>query len=143
MGFEVTIVVALLFVSALVLGTVSYTALSASSDVVSGANSEQHIIQNKRMHTSIRIDSAHAVGTGSGYDLTVTLTNTGSETLQFNELNILIDGHIEHYSFNEADKVWVPVETRELTIQGLHGTGEHRIKIVTENGVSVYGTYVA
>lgn len=142
MGFEVTIVVALLFVSALVLGTVSYTALSASSDVVSGANSEQHLIQNKRMHTSIRIDSTHTVGTGSGYNLTVTMTNTGSETLQFNELNILIDGHIEYYSFNGTDKVWAPLETRELTIQGLHGTDEHRIKIVTENGVSVYGTYV-
>jgi flagellar protein FlaF len=142
MGFEVTVVIVIFFISALVVGTFSYTALSASSDIVADASAEQQQIQNERLHTSINIDHSVPGTLGSTYDLTVTLTNTGSETLRLDELTVLIDGRMENYSFSEAAALWVPAETRSLTIPGLTGAGTHRIKVVTENGVAAYDTYL-
>jgi len=142
MGFEVTVVVVIFFISALVVGTFSYTALSASSDIVADASAEQQQIQNERLHTSINIDHSVPGTLGSTYDMTVTLTNTGSEILRFDELNVLIDGRLEPYSFSEAAALWVPEETRSLTIQGLTGAGTHRIKVVTGNGVAAYDIYL-
>ena len=142
MGFEVTVVIAIFFVSALVVGTFSYTALSASSDIVTDASVDQYQLQNKRLHTSITIDHSVPGASGGTYDLTVTLTNTGSETLRFDELNVLIDGHIESYTFNESAAFWVPAETRSLTVPDLTGAGTHRLKVVTENGISAYDTYM-
>ena len=141
MGFEVTVVVVIFFISALVVGTFSYTALSASSDIVADASAEQYLMQNERMHTSIDIVHSVPGASGSTYGLTVTLTNTGSETLRFDELNVLIDGRIEPYTFSEA-ALWVPAETRSLTLSGLTGTGTHRIKVVTGNGVAAYDIYL-
>lgn len=141
MGFEVTVVIAIFFISALVVGTFSYTALSASSDIVADASAEQQQMQSQRLHTSINIDYSVPAGSGSTYDLTVTLTNTGSETLRFDELNVLIDGYLEPYTFNETAAIWVPAETRSLTVPDLAGAGTHRIKVVTGSGVSAYGTY--
>ncbi len=141
MGFEVTVVVVIFFISALVVGTFSYTALSTSSDIVADASAEQYLMQNERMHTSINIEHSVPGIPGSTYDLTVTLTNTGSETLRFDELNVLIDGQIEPYTFSEA-ALWVPAETRSLAISGLTGAGTHRIKVVTGNGVAAYDIYL-
>jgi flagellar protein FlaF len=70
------------------------------------------------------------------------MTNTGSETLSFDKLNVLIDGSIEDYSFSDTTVTWVPEETRNLTVSGLEGTGSHRVKVVTENGVADYSTYI-
>lgn len=141
MGFEVAVVTAIFFISALVVGTFSYTALSTSSDLVNDAAAEQHQMQTSRLHTSINIDYSVPAASGSIYELTVTLTNTGSETLRFDELNVLIDGQLEPYTFNGTAAVWVPAETRSLTVAGLTGAGQHRVKVVTGNGVSAYDTY--
>ncbi|WP_292463363.1 hypothetical protein [Methanolobus sp.] len=142
MGFEVTVVIAIFFVSALVVGTFSYTALSASSDIINDASEDQHQLQSKRLHTSINIDHSVPGASGSTYDLTVTLTNKGSETLRFDELNVLIDGYLEPYTFNGSAAIWVPEETRSFTVPDLTGAGTHRLKVVTENGISAYDTYL-
>jgi len=142
MGFEVSVVVVIFFISAVILGTLSYTTLTTSSEIAADASAQQHEMQSKRLNTDIEIDNSIAGVFNGTYDLTVTMTNTGSETLSFDRLNILIDGSIEGYTFSDTTVTWVPEETRNLTVSGLEGTGSHRVKVVTENGVADYSTYI-
>ncbi|TGC10878.1 hypothetical protein [Methanolobus halotolerans] len=142
MGFEVSVVVAIFFISAVIVGTFSYTTLTTSSEIASDASAEQYQMQNKRLNTGIEIEDSIADVFNETHDLTVTMKNTGSETLSFDELNVLIDGSLKEYTFSDTAVTWVPEETRNLTVSGLEGTGSHRVKIVTENGIADYGTYV-
>jgi flagellar protein FlaF len=141
MGFETSVVVAIFFISALVLGTTSYTVVSASRDMVNDAAEDQYEIQNKRLQTDISITDSTANGPSASYDLTITLTNTGSETLNSSSLNVLIDGAIESYTPSPSTTTWTPDETKTLEIIGLSGAGSHRVKVITENGISDYDTY--
>ena len=141
MGFETTIVVAIFFLSAMILGTTSYVVISASKDIVDDASYEKNEMQIKRLQTDILIDSSTTTGAIALYDLTVTVSNTGSETLRSDELNILIDGTIQSYTFLPTTITWTPDEVKTLTVTGLSGEGLHRVKVVTGNGISDYDTY--
>ncbi|NOR48958.1 MAG: hypothetical protein GQ533_13100 [Methanosarcinaceae archaeon] len=140
MGFETAVVVAIFFLSAMVLGTMAYVVISASQDLVDDASYEQNDMQIKRLQTDILIDSS-IPGSGTPYDLTITVSNTGSETLQSDELNVLVDGIIESYTFAPMTTTWTPDGTITLTVAGLSGGGSHRVKVITENGISDYDTY--
>ncbi|MBN2110269.1 MAG: hypothetical protein JW705_04185 [Methanosarcinaceae archaeon] len=142
MGFEVSVVVAIFFISAVIVGTFSYTVLTTSSELAAEASAEQHQMQNKRMNTDIVIASSIAAALNGTYDLTVTVKNTGSETLDFGELNVLVDGSLKDYTFSDTAVTWVPEEIRDLTVSNLTGTGTHRLKVVTENGIADYATYM-
>lgn len=141
MGFETTVVVAIFFLSAMVLGTASYVVISASEDLVDDASYEKNEMQIKRLQTDILIDTSTPAGPPASYDLTVIISNTGSETLRSDELDILIDGTIQSYTFSPTTITWTPDEIKTLTVADLSGSGLHRVKVVTENGVSDYDTY--
>ena len=141
MGFETTVVVAIFFLSAMVLGTASYVVISTSEDLVDDASYEQNEMQIKRLQTDILIDGSTPVGSAASYDLTVNISNTGSETLRSDELDILIDGTIQSYTFSPTTTTWTPDEIKTLTVADLSGSGSHRIKVITENGISDYDTY--
>ena len=141
MGFETTVVVAIFFLSAMVLGTASYVVISASEELVDDASYEKNEMQIKRLQTDILIDDSTPAGSAASYDLTVTISNTGSETLRSDELDILIDGTIQSYTFLPVTTTWTPDEMKTLTVTGLSGAGSHRVKVVTENGISDYDTY--
>lgn len=141
MGFETTVVVAIFFLSAMVLGTASYVVISTSEDLVDDASYEKNEMQIKRLQTDVLIDSSIPTGSAASYDLTVIISNTGSETLRSDELNILIDGTIQSYTFLPTTTTWTPDETKTLSVTDLSGSGLHRVKVITENGVSDYDTY--
>ena len=141
MGFETSVVVAIFFISVLILGTTSYTVVSASRNIVNDANQDQYEIQNKRLQTDISVIDSTANGPSASYDLTITITNTGSETLDSSALNVLIDGAIESYTPSPLTTTWTPDKTKTFEITGLSGAGSHRVKVITENGISDYDTY--
>jgi len=141
MGFETAVVVAIFFLSAMVLGTTAYVVISASQDLVDDASYEQNEMQIKRLQTDILMDSSIPSGSAASYNLTITLSNTGSETLRSDELNILVDGIIESYTFAPTTTTWTPDGIITLTVAGLSGNGSHRVKVVAENGISDYDTY--
>lgn len=142
MGFETTIVVAIFFLSAMILGTTAYAVISASQDLVDDASYEQNKMQIKRLQTDIVIDSSTPTGPTASYDLTMTVSNTGSETLKSDKLNVLVDGTIQSYTFAPTTTTtWTPDEVITLTVEGLSGAGSHRAKVITENGISGYDTY--
>jgi flagellar protein FlaF len=142
MGFELSVVAAIFFLTAMVLGSFSYSMLTTSNEIVSDASEEQYAMQNAKLKTNIEVEDAIAGNYSGTYNLTVTLSNTGSESVYFDELNVLVDGNLEAYTFSDIASTWTPAETRNLTVMGLSGTGIHRVKVVTRNGVSAYGSYI-
>jgi len=56
-------------------------------------------------------------------------------------LNVLVDGVIESYTPSPSTTTWTPDETKTVEITGLSGAGSHRVKVITENGISDYDTY--
>jgi len=141
MGFETSVVIAIFFLSAMVLGTTAYVVMSSSQDLVDDASYDQNEMQIKRLQTDIVIDISTPTGSAASYDLALTITNTGSKTLKSDELNVLVDGIIQTYTFTPTTTTWTPDEKKILLIEGLSGGGAHRVKVVTENGISDYDTY--
>lgn len=142
MGFELSVVTTIFFISAVLLGTYSYTTLTTSSEIVGDASEEQYEMQQMKLQTDLDIDDSLPNTSGSDYELTVMLSNTGSESIRFDRLNVLIDGELEYYSYADTTYTWTPSESRNLTITGLSGLGVHRVKVVTENGISAYDVYL-
>ncbi|ETA67475.1 MAG: archaeal flagellar protein FlaF [Methanolobus sp.] len=142
MGFEISVVAVMFFITALVVGSFSYSMLNTSNDIVNDASEEQYQMQNSKLKTNIEVESAVPGNYSGTYNLTVTLSNTGSETVLFDELNVLVDGNLESYVYSDVAATWTPAETRNMTVTDLSGTGSHRVKVVTRNGVSAYSSYV-
>ncbi|MDG6242770.1 MAG: hypothetical protein QCH31_00045 [Methanolobus sp.] len=142
MGFELSVVAIIFFISAVLMGTYSYTMMSTSNDLMDDASAEQYRMQFSKLQTDIAIVDYIPDGFGGTYNLTVSLTNTGSESLRFDRLNVIVDGSLESYTYDDVAATWTPSETRNLTVAGLSGSGIHRVKVVTENGVSAYGSYM-
>lgn len=142
MGFELSVVAVIFFVSAVLMGAFSYTMMSSSDDMLRDASDDQYQMHQSRLKTDIEVVGSSSLISGSDYNLTVSLSNTGSETLYFDRMNILIDGNIVNYTYEDTASLWTPAQTRNFTVNSLSGLGMHRIKIVTENGVSAYDTYI-
>nr|WP_321496435.1 hypothetical protein [uncultured Methanolobus sp.] len=142
MGFEISVVAVIFFITALVVGSLSYSMLNTSNEVVSDATEEHYQMQNSKLKTNIEVESAIAGNYSGTYNLTVTLSNIGSETVRFDELNVLVDGNLESYKYSDVAATWTPAETRSMTVPYLSGTGVHRVKVVTRNGVSAYSSYI-
>ncbi|WP_342305971.1 hypothetical protein [Methanolobus sp. ZRKC5] len=142
MGFELPVIAIIFFISAVLLGTFSYTMLGTSNEILDDASAEQYQMQRNLLQTDIEVEYSTADSFAGNYNLTVTLSNTGSETLHFDKLNVLVDGNLESYTYSDIAATWTPAETRNLTITELSGLGIHRVKVVTENGISAYDSYL-
>ncbi|WP_407357242.1 hypothetical protein [Methanolobus sp. WCC5] len=142
MGFELSVVAVIFFISAVLMGTYSYTMMGTSNELIDDASAEQYRMQLSKLQTDIEIVESTADGFEGTYNLTVSLTNTGSESLRFDRMNVIVDGNLESYTYDNVAATWTPSETRNLTVTDLSGSGVHRVKVVTENGVSAYGSYL-
>ena len=142
MGFELSVIAVIFFISAVLMGTFSYTMLGASNELLDDASAEQYQMQRTLLQTDIEVEDSTPDSFAGNYNLTVTLSNTGSETLYFDELSVLVDGNLESYTYDDIAATWTPAETRNLTITGLYGLGFHRVKVVTRNGISAYDSYL-
>lgn len=141
MGFELSVIAVLFFISAVLMGTFSYTMLGASNELLDDASAEQYQMQRTLLQTDIEVEDSTPDSFTDNYNLTVTLSNTGSEALNFDELSVLVDGNLESYTYDDIAATWTPAETRNLTVTGLYGQGDHRVKVVTRNGISAYDSY--
>ncbi len=141
MGFELSVVAVIFFISAIMLGTVSYTMLSTSNEVVLEAYDQHFQMQLNQLHTDVSIDALLADTSSGDQNLIVVLSNTGSETLRFDELSVLINGNLTTYMYDDHSDIWTPAQTRNMTIDGIDTYSDLRIKVITSNGVSAYGSY--
>lgn len=143
MGFETAVVIAIFFISALILGTTAYNVISTSEERIDEATELKHDMQVKRLQTDIDIIDIKTDNYNGSYDLTVTVTNTGSVVLDSGKLNVIVNGFIKSYYCTPYTDTWTPDETKNLTINNI-STGikdKHRVKLTTENGIADYATY--
>lgn len=93
-----------------------------------------------RFQTDINITTISTPANGSNFDLNFTVENTGSITLKTRYFNVLVNGTSHSYicekSYMYPEKqIWFNV----TNLPG--GTASHRLKIVTDNGISDYKTF--
>lgn len=141
MGFETSVVVTIFLVSTILIGTISYTILSSSHDLISSSVDEHYSLINKKLQTDVEIVQSNAIIYNSTYQLSLEVLNTGSETLESDELDVLVDGVHVPYSSASAITTWTPEAYEVINVYNLSGFGDHRVKLVTKNGISDYYSY--
>jgi len=92
-----------------------------------------------QIQTDINITSISTPANDSNYDLTITVENTGSITLETENFNILING--TSHIFTCSKKYFHPENQVYFNVTNLAGVGSRRLKIVADNGISDYYTY--
>ncbi|MCD6468622.1 MAG: hypothetical protein J7L32_04885 [Thermoplasmata archaeon] len=92
----------------------------------------------ERVHTDVVITGVSATS-GTPFNLSITVKNNGSETLDASKFSVLVNGTL--YSFNCSSSYLYPEDSVVFTVSGLTERGFKRIKVVCENGVSDYAGY--
>lgn len=141
MGFETSVVLTIFFVSVLFIGTLSYTTISSSHDFLSSSADEHYSLINKKLQTDLQIVGSNAIIHNSTYQLSLHVLNTGSETLRSDEVDVLIDGVYRPCSNVNNTTTWTPETSAVLNVYNLSGFGDHRVKVVAENGICDYYSY--
>jgi flagellar protein FlaF len=141
MGFETSVVVAIFLIAFLFLGGTYYNGWAASQDNLQTAKEDNNALMLDKTHTSISIEEINFIGPKKSYTITVDVTNTGISVLDCEKINILVDGKLTDYDTPTDPHTWSPEESVTFTMDDLKGSGLHRIKVVTENGIGDYATY--
>ncbi|APH38521.1 hypothetical protein [Methanohalophilus halophilus] len=141
MGFETAVVVAIFLIAFLFLGGTYYNGWAASQENLQMAREDNNALLLDKTHTSINIGEINSVSDNSSYTITVDVTNTGSRVLDWEKIDVLVDGELTDYNTSTDPHTWSPEESVTFTMDNLKGSGFHRIKVVTENGIGDYSTY--
>jgi len=89
-----------------------------------------------QVQTDINISSVTSVVNGTGYDINITVENTGSVTLVTGNFDILINGIKNDFS---CSKSYIhPKNNVYFNVSSLIGSGTRKLKVVTNNGISDY-----
>jgi archaellum component FlaF (FlaF/FlaG flagellin family) len=132
MGFATSAAVAILFLGITILASITYPIMIDSFSKVQRSIDDEHELQMDELNTRISITSS----VSSGVNINITLSNSGSTVLHASKSNVLLDGSYITYSVTPAG-LWLPGENAVFTVNaGI--SGSHRIKIITENGISAY-----
>jgi archaellum component FlaF (FlaF/FlaG flagellin family) len=132
MGFAASIAVAIFFLAFMIIVAITYPLVSHSISDVRDSVKEKHDIQMKQLNTRLGIVSAVS---GSG-TIDITISNDGSTVLHSNKSNLLLDGIHRTYSVS-PNGLWLPGRNAVFTLNA-NTSINHTIKIITENGISIY-----
>lgn len=141
MGFETAVVVAIFLIAFLFLGGTYYNGWAASQDNLQTAKEDNNALMLEKTHTSISIGEINSDGSNTSYTITVDVTNTGSRVLDWEKMDVLVDGKLTDFDTSTNPHTWSPEESITFRMDNLNGSGLHRIKFVTENGIGDYATY--
>jgi len=93
------------------------------------------------LQTSIVISNITVQANASLHDLSIKVDNTGSTVIDSNYVHVLIDGVLS--SFTSSESYWFPEQLVTLSVYGVSGSGSKIVKVVTNNGISDYKSYIA
>ncbi len=140
MGFSIsvsaaTIGVAIIMILEVSMGTIIplFTDLNDSYE-----NMRNRIIEE--IQTEIEINNITVQPNASLHDITITVKNTGSTVIDVAYLDLLVNGLLSSFSYD--DEYWFSENTYTITVHGLSGSGSNKVKIITENGISDYHSYL-
>ena len=93
-----------------------------------------------QIQTDINITNVATSINGSNYDHNITVENTGSITLETANFDVLINGTKRIFT---CTKTYIHPENEVyFNVTNLPGTGDMKVKIVTDNGISDYYDYI-
>ncbi len=140
MGFSLIAAAAIIGVSVLmaieiILGTTMPTLTNVQDSFYDMRNRAIDQIQ-----TDINITDITVENNGSNYDINITLENLGSTSLDTVFFNILINGTEKQYTCSTS--YLHPENKAYFYVSNLQGSGERKLKIVTNNGISDYYKFI-
>jgi len=140
MGFSLSATAAIIGVSiVLAIEIIVSTTIPTVTDIYDSYN-EMRDRSIDRLQSDINITGISTTDNASNYDLEIEVGNTGSITLETIDFNILINGTTQEFTC--ASNYIYPENTANFSIYNLPGTGEQKLKVVTNNGISDYYTYI-
>jgi archaellum component FlaF (FlaF/FlaG flagellin family) len=93
-----------------------------------------------QVQTDINITGVTSLVNGSGYDINITVENTGSVSLETGNFDILINGTINDFS---CSKSYIhPQNIVYFNIPSITGLGAQKLKVITNNGISDYYEFI-
>lgn len=148
MGFSVSGATALLFVALLISFGTFYTATMGAMDQIQDAEVDTQEDNIETLNTEIELGTA-VYNTTDPSELTITANNTGAQSLQTEQLSLLINGEFVSFgtenvtlSNPSGEDLWVPQQQLTLTFNGndtdlpdSFGDGD-TVKLVTETEVA-------
>lgn len=140
MGFSLVAAAAIVGVS-LVMGL--EIIVGTTIPTITNINESYNEMRNRaidQVQTNINITSVTSEINGSNYDINITVENIGSVTLEPTYFNILINGIKNEFSCSKT--FLYPENEVYFNILNISGSGESRLKIVTNNGISDYYMFI-
>jgi archaellum component FlaF (FlaF/FlaG flagellin family) len=139
MGFSVSASAAILAVSLIMVLEVSMgTILPILTEL-----DESYDALRKRavdeLQTAINIENITVESNASLHDVTIMVKNTGATVIESIHVHVLINGTLT--SFICDDDYWFPESHYTLSVDGISGSGDRQVKVVTNNGISSYASY--
>ncbi|MDG6219051.1 MAG: hypothetical protein QCI00_06385 [Candidatus Thermoplasmatota archaeon] len=92
------------------------------------------------LQTSVTIENITVESNNSLHDVTITVKNTGSTVIDIRYVNVLINGLLQ--SFTSDDSYWFPESNYTLSVYGVTGSGLQQVKVIANNGISCYASYL-
>lgn len=140
MGFSISAAAAIIGVSVLMILEISLGTLMPVYTDIQKSYDDMRDRAVEELQTSITITCTNTTVNASGYDLNVTLENSGSTTVDTQYLDVLINGVSIPFS---CDSSYIyPENNASIQVYGISGSGENKVKIITENGISCYDSYM-
>jgi len=93
-----------------------------------------------QVQTNIDIISVTSEINGSNFDINLTVENIGSITLQTSNFDILINGIKNEFTCSKS--YLYPEGEVYFNILNIPGSGEKRLKIITNNGIADYYLFI-
>lgn len=139
MGFSVSAATAIIGVAILISFEVMVADVIPTIKDTNEAYDEMKERVVDQIQTDVNITSVSTPANASNYDLNITVENTGSITLETENFNILING--TKHTFTCSKTYLHPENIVYFNITNLPGSGNRRLKVVTNNGISDYYEY--
>jgi len=140
MGFSLVAAAAIIGVS-LVMGL--EIIVGTTIPIITNINESYNEMRNRaidQVQTNINITSVTSEINGSNYDINITVENVGSVTLEPTYFNILINGIKNEFTCSKT--FLYPENEVYFNVLNISGSGESRLKIVTNNGISDYYMFI-
>lgn len=139
MGFSVSAAAAIIGIAFIMVLEVSMGTILPVLNDLDESYDEMRQRAIDELQTRIEIENISVQSNGSLHDLSIQVKNNGSTVVENSYVNLLINGTLS--SFTCANDYWFPENSYTLSVYGVSGSGEKKIKLIAKNGISDYETY--
>jgi archaellum component FlaF (FlaF/FlaG flagellin family) len=140
MGFSVSAAAAIIGVAFIMVLEVSMGTILPVLNDLDESYDEMRQRAIDELQTGFKIQNISVQINGSLHDLSIQVKNTGSTVIENSYVSLLINGTLS--SFTCTNDYWFPENIYTLSVYGLSGSGEKKIKLIAKNGISDYDTCI-